>query len=175
MNVILIGMPGCGKSTCGVLVAKALCKSFLDTDLLIQQNEGMKLSEIIATKGNDGFAEAERNSVLTLYTKNCIIATGGSMVYYDDAMKKLKEDGIVVYLELSYKNMMKRIKNFKARGVLLKDGYTPKDMYNERAILYKKYADITIDCNKNTIDNTVKSIIKAINAYSNKHSWNFEV
>ena len=115
MNVVLIGMPGCGKSTCGVLVAKALCKSFLDTDLLIQQNEGMKLSEIIAKKGLDGFSQAERDSVLTLYTRNCIIATGGSMVYYDDAMQKLKEGAVVVYLEMSYKNMMKRIKNFKKR------------------------------------------------------------
>ena len=113
MNVVLIGMPGCGKSTCGVLVAKALCKSFLDTDLLIQQNEGMKLSEILSVKGIDGFSQAERDSVLTLYTRNCIIATGGSMVYYDDAMQKLKEDGIVVYLDISYKNMMRRIKNFK--------------------------------------------------------------
>ncbi|MGN0172833.1 MAG: shikimate kinase [Acutalibacteraceae bacterium] len=164
-NIILIGMPGCGKSTCGVLVAKALCKSFLDTDLLIQQNEGMKLCEIIEKKGVDGFSEAERNSVLTLYTRNCIIATGGSMVYYDDAMQKLKENGIVVYLELSYKNMMKRIKNFKKRGVVLKEGFTPKDMYDERSVLYKKYADITIDCNKNSIDATVNSIIQAVNKY----------
>lgn len=168
MNVVLIGMPGCGKSTCGVLVAKALCKSFLDTDLLIQQNEGMKLSEIISKKGIEGFSEAERNSVLTLYTKNCIIATGGSMVYYDDAMQKLKDGGVVVYLDISYKNMMKRIKNFKTRGVVLKEGYTPKDMYDERATLYKKYADIVIDVNKNTIDTTVNSIIEALKSYEKK-------
>ncbi|MEE1003005.1 MAG: shikimate kinase [Acutalibacteraceae bacterium] len=165
MNVVLIGMPGCGKSTCGVLVAKALCKSFLDTDLLIQQNEGMKLSEILSVKGIDGFSQAERDSVLTLYTRNCIIATGGSMVYYDDAMQKLKEDGIVVYLDISYKNMMRRIKNFKNRGVVLKDGYTPKDMYDERATLYKKYADIVIDVNKSSIENTVNLIIDAIKEY----------
>ena len=169
MNIILIGMPGCGKSTCGVLVAKMLCKSFLDTDLLIQQNEGMKLSEIIAKKGIDGFEKAERDSVLTLYTRNCIIATGGSMVYYDDAMKKLKEDGIVVYLDISYKNMMKRIKNFKNRGVVLKEGFSPKDMYDERVALYKKYADITVDVNKSTIENTVNSIIEAIGLYTNKN------
>ena len=165
MNVILIGMPGCGKSTCGVLVAKSMCKSFLDTDLLIQQNEGMKLSEIINKKGVEGFNEAERNSVLTLYTKNCIIATGGSMVYHDDAMKKLKEDGVVIYLEISFKNMMRRIRNFKSRGVVLKEGYTPKDMYDERTALYKKYADIVIDVNKNSIDNTVEAIITALKKY----------
>ena len=165
MNVILIGMPGCGKSTCGVLVAKSMCKSFLDTDLLIQQNEGMKLSEIINKKGVEGFNEAERNSVLTLYTKNCIIATGGSMVYHDDAMKKLKEDGVVIYLEISFKNMMRRIRNFKSRGVVLKEGYTPKDMYDERTTLYKKYADIVIDVNKNSIDNTVEAIITALKKY----------
>ena len=165
MNVILIGMPGCGKSTCGVLVAKSMCKSFLDTDLLIQQNEGMKLSEIINKKGVEGFNEAERNSVLTLYTKNCIIATGGSMVYHDDAMNKLKEDGVVIYLEISFKNMMRRIRNFKSRGVVLKEGYTPKDMYDERTALYKKYADIVIDVNKNSIDNTVEAIITALKKY----------
>ena len=148
-----------------MLVAKSLCKSFLDTDLLIQQNEGMKLAEIISTKGIEGFAKAERDSVLTLYTKNCIIATGGSMVYYDDAMQKLKEDGIVIYLEISFKNMMRRIRNFKSRGVVLKEGYTPKDMYDERAKLYNKYADIVIDVNKNTIDDTVVAIIDAINSY----------
>ncbi len=168
MNIILIGMPGCGKSTCGVLVAKQMCKSFLDTDLLIQENEGMKLSQILEKKGIEYFENAERNSVLTLYTRNCIIATGGSMVCYDDAMQKLKQDGIVIYLELSYKNMMKRIRNFKTRGVVLKEGYTPKDMYDERIVLYKKYADITIDCNRNTIDNTVARIIEEIDKYE-KH------
>lgn len=168
MNVVLIGMPGCGKSTCGVLVAKQLCKSFLDTDLLIQQNEGMKLSRILEEKGPDYFAKAERESVLTLYTKNCIIATGGSMVYYEDAMQKLKEDAVVVYLSISFKNMMKRIRSFKKRGVVLKEGYTPKDMYDEREALYKKYADITIDCNKNTIEETLEKIIKELEKYENK-------
>ncbi len=168
MNVILVGMPGCGKSTCGVLVAKHLCKSFLDTDLLIQQNEGMKLSEVIAKKGIDGFNEAERNSVITLYTKNCIIATGGSMVYHSDAMEKLKEDGIVIYLEISFKNMMRRIRNFKKRGVVLKENQTPKDMYNERAELYNKYADIVIDVNKNSIEETVGQIISSLENYESK-------
>lgn len=166
MNVVIIGMPGCGKSTCGVLVAKHLCKSFLDTDLLIQQNEGMKLSQIIEKKGLEGFNQAERDSVLTLYTKNCIIATGGSMVYHEDAMKKLKEDAIVVYLQISYKNMTRRIRNFKRRGVVLKEGYTLKDMYEERAALYEKYADIILDVNKNSIEDTVNQIILNIEKYN---------
>ncbi len=166
MNVVLIGMPGCGKSTCGVLVAKHLCKSFLDTDLLIQQNEGMKLAQIIEKKGVEGFNKAERDSVLTLYTKNCIIATGGSMVYHEDAMEKLKDEAVIVYLEISFKNMTRRIRNFKTRGVVLKEGYTLKDMYDERATLYKKYADIVIDVNKNSIDDTVSQIISAIDKYN---------
>ena len=168
MNVVLIGMPGCGKSTCGVLVAKQLCKSFLDTDLLMQENEGMKLSQILEQKGEEGFKKAERDSVLTLYTRNCIIATGGSMVYHDDAMQKLKQDGVVVFLDISFKNMMRRIRSFKARGVLLKDGVTPKQMYDERVALYKKYADIVIDVNRNTIDTTVSQIISHIKEYEQK-------
>jgi len=168
MNVVLIGMPGCGKSTCGVLVAKHLCKSFLDTDLLIQQNEGMKLAQIIEKKGVEGFNKAERDSVLTLYTKNCIIATGGSMVYHEDAMKKLKEDAIVVYLNISYKNMTRRIRNFKKRGIVLKDGYTLRDMYEERAELYNKYADIVLDVNKNSIEDTVNQIISSLEKYDNE-------
>ena len=97
---------------------------------------------------------------------NEIIATGGSMVYHQDAMEKLKEGGIVVYLEISFKNMTRRIRNFKTRGVVLKEGYSLKDMYDERAELYKKYADITIDVNKNSIDDTVNQIIESIKSFN---------
>ncbi|MEE1023994.1 MAG: shikimate kinase [Acutalibacteraceae bacterium] len=159
-NIILIGMPGCGKSTCGVLLAKLMLKSFLDTDLLIQQNEGKKLQDIINEKGNDYFKKCENDSVVTLYAQNCVIATGGSMVYNEEAMKHLKELGYVVYLRLGFNSMKKRINNLATRGILLKEGYTLEDMYNERAPLYEKYADITVNCDRNSINDTVEAIIK---------------
>ena len=159
-NIILIGMPGCGKSTCGVLLAKLMLKSFLDTDLLIQQNEGKKLQDIINEKGNDYFKKCENDSVVTLYAQNCVIATGGSMVYNEEAMKHLNELGYVVYLRLGFNSMKKRIHNLATRGILLKEGYTLEDMYNERAPLYEKYADITVNCDRNSINDTVEAIIK---------------
>lgn len=157
-NLILIGMPGCGKSTCGVLVAKALCKSFIDTDLLIQAQEGMKLQEIINTKGNEYFAEAEENVLLGVDAKNSVIATGGSAVYYESAMRHFKENGKIIYLRISFEEMMKRITNMKTRGILLKNGETIEDMFRHREELYMKYADDVVDCTGNEIETTVEII-----------------
>lgn len=165
MNITLIGMPGCGKSTCGILAAKMLCMSFLDTDLLIQQNEGMKLYQIIAEKGADYFARAEETAITSLYTQNCVIATGGSAVYSDAAMRRLKKDGVLIYLRISYPSMEKRISNPATRGILLKNGETLLDMYQERAPLYEKYADITVDCDDCVIEATVAKIIAEIERY----------
>ena len=169
MNVTLIGMPGCGKSTCGILAAKIMCLSFLDTDLLIQQNEGMKLQNIINEKGGDYFAKAEEDAIITLYTRNCVIATGGSAVYSDAAMKYLKENSVVVYLRISFANMRSRIKNPATRGIMLKDGETLQDMYNERAPLYEKYADEIIDCDINDeIEKTVHKLCKCVQKYDDR-------
>lgn len=167
MNITLIGMPGCGKSTCGILAAKLLCMSFLDTDLLIQQNEGCKLQDIINNKGADYFALAEENAITSLYTRNCVIATGGSAVYSDKAMRHLKEDGIVVYLKISFSGMKSRIKNLSTRGILLGENETLQDMYNKRAALYEKYADVTVECNgKDSIEKTVTKICAEIEKYA---------
>ena len=161
-NLVLIGMPGCGKSTCGVLAAKALCMDFVDTDLVIQQNEGMPLQAIIDQKGNDFFAAAEENAVCGLDVKNAVVATGGSVVYSQKAMDRLKKDGIVVYLSISFDTMLKRIANIRSRGILLKNGETIEAMFRERASLYQKYADSTIDCTGKEIETTVSEIVKLV-------------
>ncbi len=159
-NIILIGMPGCGKSTCGVLVAKALCKSFVDTDLLIQSAEGRPLQEIIEKKGNDYFKEIEEKILVKSDFQNSIIATGGSAVYYESAMNHFKENGKIIYLKISLDEMLSRIKNIKTRGILLKNGETIEEMFEKREGLYEKYADVIIDCNNTDIEKTVENICK---------------
>ncbi len=159
-NIVLIGMPGCGKSTCGVLAAKLCCKKFIDTDLVIQQGEEMRLQEIIDKKGTDYFAECEEKWVCSVDEQNCVIATGGSVVYSERSMKHLKNIGSVVYLKISLDCMKNRIRNLETRGILLKDGYTLEDMYNERCALYEKYADIVIDCdNIHSVEQTAQKIV----------------
>lgn len=157
-NIILIGMPGCGKSTCGVLVAKALCKSFIDTDLLIQEAVGMKLQQIIDENGTAYFEETEEKILCSVKNKNSIIATGGSAVYYEKAMMHLKENGKVVYLKISFDEMIRRINNIKSRGILLKNGETLESMFKSREELYLRYADIVIDCDNSDVEETVEKI-----------------
>ena len=158
-NVVLIGMPGCGKSTCGVLAAKALCKDFIDTDLVIQQNEKMPLQAIIERKGNDSFAAAEERAISTLDVENTVIATGGSAVYSPLAMAHLRENALVVYLRISLETMLKRISDMASRGILLRAGETIEAMYIERTPLYEKYADRIIDCDGKEIEWVVSEIV----------------
>lgn len=161
-NIILIGMPGCGKSTCGVLAAKSLCMSFVDTDLLIQEAEGMTLQNIIDTKGLECFEECEEKCLSSLTLKNSVISTGGSAVYYDTSMKHLKEMGQVVYLKISYEEMMNRIKNITSRGIALSEGETLEEMFARREKLYEKYADITIECDNSTVEQTVQQLCTCV-------------
>lgn len=157
---MLIGMPGSGKSTCGVVAAKMLLKNFFDTDLLIQNIEGISLQNIINEKGNDYFEKAEEQAILSLDIQGSVIATGGSVVYSDKAMEHLKKLGKIIYLHISYEDMCKRISNLSTRGVLIKNGETLKTMYNERLLLYKKWADYTIECNNNSVEQTAIEIEK---------------
>ncbi len=159
-NIILIGMPGSGKSTCGVLAAKALLKNFFDTDLLIQNVENMRLQDIINGKGIEYFKTVEENAVESLNIQGTVIATGGSVVYSERAMHHLKNLGKIIYLHLDYNTMESRIKNIKTRGVVLENGYTLEDMYNERLPLYKKYADETVLCDNLTVEETVSAIVE---------------
>lgn len=145
--IILIGMPACGKSTVGVLLAKRLGYRFVDSDLIIQEREGRLLHEIVEQEGTDGFIRIEERVNMTLGTPadRWVIATGGSAVYSEAAMTHFKDIGTVVYLRLSYPTVRRRLGNFSHRGVVMPAGYTLRRLYDERCVLYEKYADITIE------------------------------
>lgn len=160
-NIILIGMPGCGKSSIGVLYAKNIGYGYIDSDLLIQAREKKLLREIIAEKGLDGFNQVENEVNSEIFSDRCVIATGGSVIYGKEAMAHLKEIGKVVYLELPYEEIERRLGDLKKRGVSIKDGMTLKDLYDERIILYKKYADITVNLSGKSVEECVSALVKA--------------
>lgn len=162
-NIVLIGMPGSGKSTCGVLAAKALLKNFFDTDLLIQNLEHQRLQEIIDEKGISYFEKAEENAILSLDIRGTVIATGGSVIYSEKAMQHLKKLGKVIYLHLNYETMIGRLNNITTRGVVLKKGDTLLDMYKERLPLYEKYADAVIYCDNTNVEEVVEKIVSLSN------------
>ena len=161
-NIVLIGMPGAGKSTIGVLLAKSLLCSFTDTDLIIQNICKMSLCDIIEEKGTDGFLQVENDIICGCELENCVIATGGSAVYGKEAMEKLKKNGIFVYLKLPLSEIEKRLADIKTRGVAMKNGSTVAQLFEERAPLYERYADITLDCTGLTPEQCVDSIVGAI-------------
>ena len=161
-NVILIGMPGAGKSTVGVVLAKKLGYSFTDSDLVIQEQTGRLLYQLIEAYGEEGFLEIENRINATLVLSGHVIATGGSVVYGKEAMEHLGEIATVIYLKLSYKALRKRLGNLKNRGVVLRDGQTLKDLYEERVVLYEKYADITIDEENKNLEETLQSIVDSL-------------
>ena len=158
VNITLIGMPGAGKSTIGVLLAKSLLMDFVDTDLLIQQKYSSSLCDIINKKGIEEFLKIENDVICSRNFSNCVIATGGSAVYGEEAMEKLKAAGKVIYLKLSPEELEKRINNIHTRGIAMKEGTTIAALYGERAPLYEKYADITIECSGMTPEECVDTI-----------------
>lgn len=164
-NVILIGMPACGKSINGVVLAKTMRKSFVDTDLLIQEAEDCSLQEIIDGKGNDYFRQVEEEVLCAMDVKNAVVSTGGSAIYYDSAMQHMKENGVVVYLQVSLKTIEERLSNIKTRGVTMEKGATIASLYEERIPLYEKYADITIKSDGLTVEETVEAIIDAVEGW----------
>lgn len=164
MNIVLIGMPGSGKSTVGVLLAKALLCHFVDTDLIIQAKHGKSLCEIINEIGIDGFIKTENEILSQQSFENTVVATGGSAVYGKEAMNNLKKNGIVVYIKLPPEVIESRINNITTRGIAMPEGFTIKQLYDERAPLYEKYADVTVDCSNLEIEETVKRIADAVNS-----------
>lgn len=161
-NLTLIGMAGAGKSTLGVLLAKALGYDFIDTDILIQQKHKKLLQEIIDEDGIDSFLAIEEEVLSELQTERSIIATGGSAVYSDKAMNILKRHSTVVYLEVPYEEIVSRVKNIATRGIVLKHGNSLKDAFEERQPLYHQYADIVVDCSKKDIEATLGEIINQL-------------
>ena len=157
-NIVLIGMPGAGKSTVGVVLAKRMGMSFMDSDLVIQEQEGKTLHEIIEEKGTEGFLEVENRVNATIAPDNTIIATGGSVIYGKDAMEHLSQIGNVCYLKLSYESIDERLGDLAQRGVALKEGQSLMDLYEERTPLYEKYAKVTIECENKEIREIVNEI-----------------
>ncbi|RCX11240.1 shikimate kinase [Anaerobacterium chartisolvens] len=164
-NVILTGMPGAGKSTLGVLLAKALKKDFIDTDLLIQKQEGMLLQDIINERGLDYFLSAEERAVKALNVREHVIATGGSVIYSTAAVEHLKRDGIFIFLNVSYDEIKRRLKNIKSRGIAMGKSQSIKSLYGERIALYKKHSDIIIDCPCGRIEDAVLKIKNKLESF----------
>lgn len=158
-NIIFIGMPASGKSTIGVVVAKRLGYDFVDTDLLIQKQEKKLLKEIIAEVGNEGFLVIENQVNRDLDVENAVISPGGSVVYCEEAMQHYKEIGTVVYLHASYEQISRRIVNAKNRGVVLKEGQTLRDLYDERVKLFEKYADYTVSEENCDLEKTIDKVL----------------
>lgn len=161
-NIILIGMPAVGKSTVGVVVAKRLGYRFIDTDILIQEEEGKLLKDIIAEKGIDGFLEIEDRINANVIAKHSVISPGGSVVYCENAMKHYKEIGKIVYLKASFETISRRLKNARRRGVVLKDGQSLKDLYDERVALFEQYADVIVCEDGLKLEETIENVLKAV-------------
>ena len=167
MSIVLIGMPSCGKSTVGVLLAKRLGMRFIDSDLLIQESEGKLLHDIIAECGNEGFLEIENRVNCSITDASAVISTGGSAVYGKEAMEHLSSIGVVVYIRISYDTMAARLGDYVHRGVVMPENYTLRQMYDERSALYEKYANITVD-SCGDISRTLENLVAALGEFEKK-------
>lgn len=161
-NIVLIGMPGAGKSTVGVVLAKKLGYSFVDSDLVIQETYGKLLHELIEENGVEGFWKIENDVNASINRHRSIIATGGSAIYGKEAMEHLREIGTVVYLKLPYAVIEDRLGDLNARGVTLRPGQTLRDLYEERVPLYEKYAHVVVECDGRVLRDVVGDIAEAI-------------
>lgn len=161
-NIVFIGMPASGKSTVGVVVAKRLGYKFVDTDLVIQEVEKRLLKEIIAEEGNEGFLRIEDRVNAEIQEERAVISPGGSVVYCENAMRHYKETGMIVYLHTSYETINNRLHNAKNRGVVLKDGQTLKDLYEERTALFEWYADFTISEEGRDLEETIEEVLRVL-------------
>lgn len=161
-NIILIGMPGSGKTTLGMELSEMLGYGYIDSDSVIVARAGKPLSDVIANEGMEAFLDLEAKVNFELCADRCVISTGGSVIYRDYAMQKLKTLGKIVYLKLPYEIIEKRLGDLKKRGVAFKDGFTLKDLYEERTPLYEKYADIIVPLNGGSVLESVNTLSEAI-------------
>lgn len=161
-NIILIGMPGAGKSTLGVLLAKTLGYGFLDTDLVIQEREGELLQNLVDGLGVEGFLEVEADAICSVECQGAVIASGGSAVCRERAMLRLKELGRIVYLHLPLEELERRLNNISTRGIAMAPGQTLADIFAYRAPLYRKYADLTVDVGRQSLEETVGMVAEAL-------------
>ena len=157
-NIVLIGMPGAGKSTVGVVLAKKLGMRFVDSDLVIQDTYGKLLHELIEEHGVEGFWKIENDVNASLEMQQSVIATGGSVIYGAGAMEHLRQIGTVVYLKLPYEEVEERLGDLNARGVTLQPGQTLSDLYAERTPLYEKYAHVTVECSGKTLREVMEEV-----------------
>ncbi len=157
-NLVMVGMPGAGKSTVGVLLAKDMSMNFLDVDVFIQGHEGRRLQDIIDNDGIDIFKELEEKYLKDINVNNFIVSTGGSAIYCKEGIDHLKETGVIIYLSINLDTLKERLGDFSTRGVVIKPGQTFLDLYEERCALYQKAADMVIDCNGKTQDEIVSEI-----------------
>lgn len=161
-NVVLIGMPGCGKSTVGVLAAKALAMDFVDTDLLLQRQSGKPLQRMVDELGTAGFSEAEERCVRALKATHTVIATGGSVALEDGAMAHLRQNALIVFLYLPYETVEKRLKNIKTRGIAMRKGQTLRDLYDLRQPAYRKWADVVLEADGLGVEETVSRLVETV-------------
>ena len=161
-SIILIGMPGAGKSTLGVILAKVLGYHFVDADLVIQQKEGRLLKDIIAERGVEGFIELENRINAGISDERTVIETGGSAVYGKDAMMHYKEIGRLIYLKLEYEELKKRLSDIRNRGVVFRENQSLEELYHERCALYERYADIVIDETGLNVEQTLEKVIDGL-------------
>ncbi len=161
-NLILIGMPGAGKSTVGRLLARQIALDFLDTDLLLEARVGCSLQQIVEARGNAGMRAAEERLILSLNCRHTVIATGGSAVYSPAAMAHLKSLGRIIFLHLPLEALQPRLNDLATRGLVRRPGQSLADLYAERLPLYRRYADITLDCLGLTPEEVVRAIRKLV-------------
>lgn len=161
-NIILVGMPGSGKSTLGVLLAKRMGYGYIDSDSVLVAQTGKRLPELIETLGNEGFLEREAQVNASLVVESCVIATGGSAIYRTDAIEKMKKNGIVVYLKLSCDALAKRLGNWEQRGVVCHAGCTLPELYAERSPLYEAAADCIVSLDNTTIEAATERVWQSV-------------
>lgn len=161
-NVVLIGMPGAGKSTVGVVLAKRLGFDCIDTDLVIQTRAGRRLQQIIDEDGLDAFRRCEEEAIVSLHPRNAVIATGGSVVYSEAGMAHLRRNGTVVFLDVPLVELEKRVRDMASRGLVIEKGQTLSDLYRQRLPLYRRHAALTIDASGLSVEETAAAIQAAL-------------